>query len=170
MYGSAGLSQVSLVENVGYIGQFFIDSYHRRIPALVAGGFDCVDVRDVAAAALAAEERGRCGESYILSGGWHSNRQLARFCEQATGVPAPRLVLPVLPARLWAPFQAAWDRGRGRRPLYTLATLRAVSRCNRQISCAKARAELGFRARPVVESVKDAYRWFKEHGMLGRKG
>lgn len=153
-----------------HMGQFLIEYHRRRIPAMVAGGFDWVDVRDVVAAALAAAERGRCGENYILSGGWQSNRQLARICEQVTGVPSPRLVLPMLPARLWAPFQVAWDRCRGRRPLYTPATLRSVSECNRQISSAKARAELGFRARPVVESVRDAYHWFEEQGMLGEEG
>ena len=150
-----------------HMGQFFIDYYRRRIPALLPGGFDWVDVRDVVAAALEAEERGRSGESYILSGGWCSNRQIARLCEMATGVAAPRLVLPVLAARLWAPFQLAWDHCKRRRPLYTPAALRAVSGCNRQISSAKARTELGFRARPLVESVNDTYRWFEEQGMLG---
>jgi dihydroflavonol-4-reductase len=50
------------------MGRFFLLLFRRRLPALVEGGFDWVDVRDVVAAALAAAERGRAGESYLLSG------------------------------------------------------------------------------------------------------
>ena len=150
-----------------HMGQFFLNLHRRRIPALIAGGFDWVDVRDIAAAALAAEERGRSGENYILAGGWHSARELGQLSQQVTGVPAPGLVLPMFLARLWAPFQVALDRRRGRRPLFTPAALHALGGGNRRISSAKARAELGFSPRPVAESVRDAYRWFEEQGLLG---
>ena len=149
-----------------HAGQFLLDLHRRRIPALVAGGFDWVDVRDVAAAALAAEERGRCGDNYLLAGGWYAARQLAHFAEQATGVRAPHLELPIFLARAWAPVQVSLDRRRGRRPLFTPAALNALAGGNRRISCAKARAELGFRPRHAAESVRDAYRWFAEQGRL----
>ena len=151
-----------------HMGQFFLDLYHRRIPALVAGGFDWVDVRDVAAAALAAESRGRCGENYILSGSWHSTRELGRLAQRTTGVRSPRLILPISVARAWAPFQVGWDRLNGRRPLYTAAALNALSGGNRRVSSAKARADLGFRSRPVEDSVRDAYRWFEDQGYIGQ--
>lgn len=150
-----------------HMGQFFFNLHRRRIPALVAGGFDWVDVRDAVAAALAAENRGRSGENYILAGGWHSTYELGQLSQQVTGVPAPGLVLPMSLARLWAPFQVALDRRRGRRPLFTPAALHALGGGNRRISSAKARAELGFSPRPVAESVRDAYRWFEEQGLLG---
>ena len=152
-----------------HMGQFFLDLYHRRLASLVAGGFDWVDVRDVVAAALAAESRGRCGENYILSGCWHSAYELGQLAQHVTGVRAPRLVLPMSVARAWAPFQVAWDRLNGRRPLYTAGALDVLSGSNRQISSAKARKELGFRSRPVADSVRDAYRWFEEQGHLDRK-
>ena len=150
-----------------HMGQFFLDLYRRRIPAQVAGGLDCVDVRDVVDAAVAAETQARCGENYLLSGGWHSVRNLALLSQQVTGVAAPRFVFPMFMARFWAPFQVILDRSRGRRPLYTSAALRAVSGSNRRISSAKAQAELGFRSRPLADSVRDTYRWFDERGMLG---
>ena len=150
-----------------HMGQFFLDLYRRRIPALIAGGYDWVDVRDVAAAMIAAETQGRCGENYLVSGHWHTVRDLAELSQQSTGVAAPRLQFPLSVARLWAPCQVVLDRWRGRRPLYTPAAVHIMAHGNRQISSARAQAELGFHPRPLAESVEDTYRWFDEHGMLG---
>ncbi len=151
-----------------HMGQFFLDLYYRRLPALVAGGYDWVDVRDVVVAALAAETRGRSGRKYILAGRWRSMREISELAQQTTGVPAPRVTLPIAVARALAPFQGAWDRLNGRRPLYTTDSLNAVGDGNRRISCAKAQAELGFRSRPLSDTVRDVYGWFEEHGYLGR--
>ena len=152
------------------MGQLFLDLHRRRLPALIAGGFDWVDVRDVSAAAMAAETQARCGENYLVSGHWHTVRELAEFSRQATGVAAPRLQFPMFAARIWAPCQVVLDRCRGRRPLYTPVSVRVMAHGNRRISSAKARAELGFHPRPLAESVRDTYRWFDEHGMLGEGG
>ena len=151
------------------MGQVFLDLYRRRFPALIAGGYDWVDVRDVVAAIMAAETQARCGENYLVSGHWHTMRELAHFSRQATGVAIPRLVFPLFVARLWAPCQVVLDRCLGRRPLYTPTGARVMAHSNRQISSAKARAELGFHPRALAESVKDTYRWFDERGMLSKE-
>ena len=77
------------------MGQVLIDLSSKKLPALISGGFNWVDVRDVCVGALAAEEFGRIGESYILSGQWHSTRQLATFGEEITGTPPPNFDLPM---------------------------------------------------------------------------
>ena len=151
-----------------HMGQFFLDLYHRKLPALVAGGYDWVDVRDVAAAALSAETRGRSGARYILAGGWHTMREVSRLARQVTGVAAPRMTLPRPVARAWAPFQIAWDRLNGRRPLYTADAITTLGSANTRISSARAQAELGFRSRPLADSIRDIYGWFDEHGYLDR--
>ena len=148
------------------MGQVFLDLYRRRIPALIAGGYDWVDVRDVVSAVKAAETQARCGENYLVSGHWNTMRKFAQLSQQATGVAVPRLQFPVFVARLWAPCQVFLDRSRGRRPLYTPTAVRVMADGNRQISSAKAQAELGFHPRPLSESINDTYRWFDEHGML----
>lgn len=148
------------------LGQVFVDIYRRKLPALTTGGFDWVDVRDVVEAIMAAETRGRCGENYILSGRWHSMVELARMCHDATGAPVPRLVCPIPVAQAWAPIQVAWDRSQGRRPRFTRSALSMLGMSNRRISSAKARCELGYDPRPTAHSVRDAYRWFEEHGKL----
>lgn len=149
-----------------HLGQFFLDIHRRRLPILVTGGFDSVDVRDVVQATPVAETRGRCGENYILSGGWRTTVELARLCQAVTGVSPPRLVCPIAVARAWAPFQVAWDRMRGRRPRYTADALNILEKSNRRVSSAKARHELGFDPRPAEDSVRDAYLWFQDSGML----
>ena len=149
-----------------YLGQFFLDIFRRDLPILVTGGFDWVDVRDVVEAALAAETRGRCGENYILSGRWHSMSELARLCQAMTGTSPPRFVCPIAVARVWAPVQAACDRLVGRRPRFTREALSMLEKGNRRTSSAKARRELGFEPRPTEDSVRDAYRWFREHEKL----
>ncbi len=146
-------------------GQFLLDLYRGRIPALVRGGFNWVDVRDVVAGALAAESAGRRGESYLLAGHWHSMRELGEMASRATGCRIPRLVLPIAVGKIWAPIQVAWDRSRGRRLLFTRESLDSVAGSHR-ISARKAKRELGFKARPIHESIADAYAWFDGRGML----
>ena len=147
------------------MGQCFLDLYQRKLPGLVDGGFDWVDVRDVVSAALVAEKTGRCGENYLLSGYWHSMLELAQMAQEVTGVKRPGLVTPMWLARAWAPFQMTFDRLRGCRPLYTTEALEAL-RGNRQVSNAKAKNELQFDPRPTKESVADIYAWFEKEGKL----
>ena len=59
-----------------FMGQFIIKLYKGTIPALVPGGYDWVDVRDVVDAAVNAIEKATPGERYILSGGWKSFREI----------------------------------------------------------------------------------------------
>ena len=124
------------------MGRVLLDLAHRRLPALVRGGFDWVDARDVATGALAAAEKGRSGERYLLSGEWLSIRDLAEIVEIVTGVSPPRFVAPMWAARIGAPFVAAWSKMLKTEPLFTSESLRAL-RGARRISHAKASAELG---------------------------
>jgi dihydroflavonol-4-reductase len=147
------------------MGRVFLDLYQGRLPALIEGGFDWVDVRDVVAGALAAEERGRTGENYLLSGHWHSIVELAAMARQVTGVRAPSFACPMWLARMGAPFVAAYARFMGQEPLFTPESLHAL-RANRCISREKAGRELGYAARPARETVADVYAWFLAEGVL----
>lgn len=150
---------------ISAMGQVFLDLYHRRLPALVEGGFDWVDVRDVVKSALSAETQGRTGERYLLPGRWVSVRDVARTVREVTGRETPRLVSPWWLARLGAPFIEAYARIFEKRPLFTSVSLRAL-RANRQISGKKASTELGHSPRPFRDSVEAIYDWFGEAGYL----
>jgi len=150
------------------MGQVLLDLHHRRLPALVEGGFDWVDVRDVVAGALAAERRGAPGGRYLLSGHWLAVKDLARLVERATGAAPPRFVCPMGLARAAAPFALAFARLTGRRPLFTPEALHAL-RHHRDVRSARAAAELGWAPRPLEETVRDTLAWFGQRGLLARR-
>jgi len=147
------------------MGQVLIDLSSKKLPALISGGFDWVDVRDVCAGALAAEEFGRIGESYILSGQWHSTRQLAIFGEEITGTPPPTLDLPMWLAQGIAPVGSLLGKITSNEYRLNSDTVSALNAA-RTISSAKAETELRFKSRPIRDSVHDAYKWFEKFGLL----
>ncbi|MBP7587684.1 MAG: NAD-dependent epimerase/dehydratase family protein, partial [Thermoanaerobaculia bacterium] len=148
-----------------HTGRLIVALTRRRMPALVAGGFDWVDVRDVASAALAAGERGRPGERYLVSGHWLSIAELAREVARCTGVASPRFVAPLWAARLGVPFVTAFARVFGREALYTAESLRAL-RLSRQVDSSKARLELGHVPRHFADTIRDSVGWLRDNGFL----
>jgi len=148
-----------------HFGEALLRLANGRLPALVSGGFDWVDVRDVVRGAMRAEEKAPVGAKYILSGHWLSLRQLAKMTEQITGVKAPSSVCPMWLARIGAPFITAFDLLARRRPLYTSVSLQAL-RGHRRISHQKASRELGYHPRPFRETLIDTLKWFEAAGKL----
>jgi dihydroflavonol-4-reductase len=147
------------------MGEALLAMYHRTIPSLVDGGFDWVDGRDVAVGAMAAAERGRVGERYLLGGHWASLAQLSAMIADATGAKTLRAVCPMPVARTAAPLVSLYSRLRGRPPLFTSQSLR-ILRGHRVVRSDKASRELGFTARPLAETIADTFAWFGEAGML----
>lgn len=149
------------------MGSALLMMYHRSMPALVDAGFDWVDVRDVVAGLLAAAERGRSGQDYLLGGHWRPVSDLSALVGEATGVRTPRRVVPLWLARIGAPFAVAWAQLRGREPLYCSESIRVLRHSPRHVDSTKARTELGYEPRPLEETIRDTFAWFEEAGMLG---
>ncbi len=147
------------------MGRVLLDLYHRKLPALVDGGFDWVDVRDVVAGALTAADRAPTGARYLLSGARKTVAELAGLVHEITGVRPPRLGSPMWLERVGAPFATAVARVAGKQPLYTRHSLHAL-RNHQLVSHDKATRELGYAPRPLVETLTAAYDWFRAHGAL----
>ncbi|HXU72071.1 MAG TPA: SDR family oxidoreductase [Polyangia bacterium] len=147
------------------MGRVLLDLYHRRLPALVDGGFDWVDVRDVIAGALAAADRAPTGARYLLSGARRTVAELASIVKDVTGVRPPRITSPMWLARIGAPFATAYARVAGKEPLYTKHSLHAL-RNHQLVSHDKAARELGYTSRPLIETITAAYDWFRDAGAL----
>jgi dihydroflavonol-4-reductase len=147
------------------MGQFFLRLARGSLPALVEGGFDFVDVRDVAEGLLAAAERGGTGESYLLGGLFCRVPELASMSAAVTGRLHTRPTLPIWVARLGVPVLRLAAAATHTEPLYTAESL-AILRLGRSVDHSKAGRELGYTARPTLESVADIYRWFAEQGMI----
>lgn len=148
------------------LGQGLVALYTRKLPTLVDGGFDWVDVRDIAKAAIAAMERGALGDRYVISGMWKTVKDLAYLVQDATGVPPPKFTSPHWLAKMGVPFAKAMSRLTHTPMLYTHETLEVLVRCNRNISSLKARRELGFYPRPLSETIKDTFEWYKQNGTI----
>lgn len=145
------------------MGQALLDVRDRRLPALVEGGFDFVDVRDVVEGMLAAETKGRTGESYLLGGRWISTADLMRLGASLCGSRAPRWTAPMWLARVGAPFMTAWAKLTRSEPLFTAEALSALASPGR-LSIDKAKRELGYDPRPLEATLRDTYAFFAEHG------
>lgn len=147
-------------------GEFMLQLIQRRLPAIVDGGYYCVDVRDVAQAAWAAEREGRCGERYILPGHYATLRQLADWaCESAGVKPPPQL--PAWVATVSAPAVQLACRVLNRRPLMTMDSVKIIRR-HQLIETDKAEREIGFRSRPLQETIADTIGWLQNGFLDGR--
>ncbi len=150
-----------------HFGKALLSLVAGRLPALVAGGFDWVDARDVVQAAIRAERAAPSGASYILSGHWRSVRQVANLAAELTGRGAPRWTVSMGLAHLAAPLMARLAHLNDSEPIYTPVSLAAL-RSNRLISHGRASRELGYQPRPFEQTLADALDWFIKNGYLNR--
>ena len=146
-----------------------IESYlNGSLTACVEGGYDFVDVRDVAEGVIEAAEHGRRGECYILSGGYVRVRDLLDRLHEITGRRRVSTVLPMWFARLTAPLAELFYRIRGEAPLYTRYSLFTLT-SNAKFSCAKARRDLGYHARDLNATLRDTVLSLMRQGRVKRK-
>ena len=128
-----------------------------KLPACVKGGYDFVDVRDVAAGCLAAAEKGRSGQCYILSNRHYEVQEVLAMAK--TLCHGRRLpVLPMWMAQAAEPLLGWVAKVKKQRPLYTKYSLYTL-RSNDRFDHGKATAELGYRPRDLRQTVRDTLRW-----------
>lgn len=148
------------------MGRAFLAMFKGHVPVTVTGGFDWVDVRDVAGAFVAAAQRGRTGENYLIGGHRASFTELARLAAEASGRRPARLVAPLGAVRFAAEVavRLAGPRRAGRL-LLTPESLHALA-TDPVVDYSKAVAELGYRPRPLAETVADLHASFIADGRL----
>jgi dihydroflavonol-4-reductase len=142
-----------------------IGNYLRgRLPAIVDGQTNAVDVRDVAKGHLLAAERGTPGERYVLGGHDLSWVELFERVARLSGVRNPLVVLPPETAAV-----ARVAEGIGLPGLIPAEGLVLMAQ-NWRYSSRKARRELGYRARPLDRTLSDTIEWYRELIDSGRLG
>lgn len=147
-------------------GRMIIQVAARAAPGAPMGCNSFVDVRDVARGMIAAWQRGRRGERYILAGHnlpyaemWRRIALLAGSQPLSMTVPRP-LALPVG----WA--GDFWQLVTGREANINSVTVRYGYLDGYRFTSAKAEAELGYVISPIEPAVRDAIAWFREHRMM----
>jgi dihydroflavonol-4-reductase len=146
-------------------GRIIIEAATGRVPGYVETGLNFVHVDDVAAGHLAALDKGRIGERYILGGeNVPLGAMLAEVTSQA-GRKAPRWKFPrrmIMPVAYFSETAAKFT---GREPFITMDGLR-LAKYHMFFRSGKAERELGYRARPYREGIADAIEWFGKAGYL----
>lgn len=149
-----------------YFGRVLLGLARRRMPVLVRGGFDWVDVRDIVEATLRVALAEQPSVKYLLSGHWHSIMEVSRMAGRITGLPAASFAAPMPIARVCGSAVEQMCKLTGRPPLFTACAIDALSQHPR-VSHERAAAELGYAPRPFAETLADAYSWFKANGYVG---
>jgi len=148
-------------------GRIIVEAARGRIPGFVDTGLNLVHVDDVSAGHLLALERGAVGERYILGGDNVEFADMLADIARLVGRRPPRLRIPRAIAMPIAYAAEMTARFSGRAPFATVDGVRMAAH-RMFFTAAKAERELGFRARPYLQGLEDAVRWFREAGYLDR--
>lgn len=148
-----------------HLTQLLVDTAKGRLKAGVHGGYDFVDVRDVADGIISACDKGKPGETYILSGRYISVADLFKMISHATGRKEITTFLPMWLAKFTAPLSELYYNLRKQPPLYTKYSLYTLE-SNSNFSHAKADRELGYAVRPAQETIDDTIKWLREAGKI----
>lgn len=147
-------------------GRIILEFLGRRTPGYVGVDLNIVDVRDVAAGHLAAFERGRAGERYLLG---NLNTNLADIYRRLAGVTGLRRrpVRAPYPLVLLAAHVDQFVEGRllRRTPFLPVGGVRAT-RHRMHVDCRKAIRELAFPQSPPDRALADAAAWFVTNGYV----
>ncbi len=144
------------------LGQLILDCVEEKTQFYVDGAYDFVDVRDVADGMILAAEKGRTGETYILSGQKLAVRNIIDILWEMTGKQFSRIHIPFSLARAASTFTPIYYRLSGAKPRFTAYSL-ATLRSNSDISHEKASRELGYRPRNLSETLADTVEWFRRN-------
>lgn len=129
------------------------------------GGMNIVDVDDVVARMIAAMQRGRIGERYILGGENLFFRDLFDLITELAGQPKPIGTIPF--PLLWtvAALSEVISRVTGRRSGISRDMAR-IAHLPHFVSSEKAIRELGYRYRSAREVIKRSLEWLVHEGYL----
>ena len=139
-----------------------------KLPFAVRGGYDFVDVRDVANGILACSESGEPGKGYILSGHYVTIRKMLQLVGKAAKLKYHPICLPLGLAKLAAPYYERRSL-KERKPLFFTPYSVAVLASNGQFSHAAASECFAYQPRPMEKTLWDMTVWLmaqKEKGEL----
>lgn len=141
------------------MGAALMSFYRQKILFIPRGGYDLVDVRDVATSICEAMVKGKNQEVYLLSGKYHSFKSIAEAIGKVSQKKKPMFVLPAGLMQVALPF--AWVYGQLTRKAVSLTyeALVAIREGHPNMDSTKARRVLNHHPRPLIETLKDHYLW-----------
>ena len=152
-------------------GRIVLDFLKRKFPAYVDTGLNLVDATECARGHVAALEKAKPGERYILGGENLTLKQILDKLGHITGLPSPRVKVPYVMALATGVVDEVFTgRILGREPRATIDAVR-MGKKKMFVSSAKAERDLGWKIIPVDGALRRAVEWFQTNGYVsnGRK-
>jgi len=145
-------------------GRIVVDFLKRKFPAYVDTGLNLVDATECARGHVAALEKGRSGERYILGGENLTLKQILDKLGAITGLPSPTIRVPyVMALATGVVDEIVTGRILGKEPRATIDAVR-MGRKKMFVSSGKAERELGWKILPVDDALSRAVKWFQANG------
>ncbi len=137
----------------------------QKLPGVPPGGGAFADVREVAAAHIAAFHQGESGANYLLGGEDTSFLELIQIAGELLGKPVPARASPAWQLRLAGRVGDLLSRFTGKAPDITPEGAAMITR---HIHCDSSRAKqaLGYRFTPVRTLLIDTCEWLQQRGLL----
>ncbi len=136
-----------------------------EMPAGIDGSFNLVDVRDLARGTIAAIDKGRKGQCYILGNKEVSFKEFCRLISEESGCKPVRMFLPIWAANLMGKMMEVKAKKTGKKPLLTTFSVYNLAR-NNDFDSSKAEDELGYQTRSYKETIHDEVQWLKASGKI----
>ncbi|HEX8816442.1 MAG TPA: hopanoid-associated sugar epimerase [Terriglobales bacterium] len=145
-------------------GRIVVDFLKKKFPAYVDTGLNLVDATECARGHVAALEKGRSGERYILGGENLTLKQILDKLAAITGLPSPTVKVPyVMALATGVVDEVVTGRILHREPRATIDAVR-MGKKKMFVSSAKAERELGWKILPVDNAMRRAVDWFRANG------
>ena len=140
-----------------------------EMPMGMQGSFNLCDVRDLAAGTIAAVDKGRIGECYILSNKTVTLKEMCDMLHAECNAKKIKFYLPLdLADKIAAGLEKQTEKT-GKMPLMTTFSVYNLAR-NNEFDCTKARTELGYTTRSYEETIHDEVQWMIAEGLIDGTG
>ncbi|KAJ9166212.1 hypothetical protein P3X46_020994 [Hevea brasiliensis] len=162
IYGPGKLSTGNIV------GQLLIERFQGRLPGYIGNGNDKYSfshVDDVVEGHIAAMNKGRPGERYLLTGENASFMHVFNIAAIITETKKPRFNIPLWVIEAYSWLSVVFCRLTGKLPLISPPTVN-VLRHQWAYSCEKARVDLDYNPRSLQEGLKEVLPWLKGLGVI----
>ena len=141
----------------------------REMPMGMQGSFNLCDVRDLAAGTIAAVDKGRIGECYILANKTVTLKEMCDMLHAECNAKKIKFYLPLdLADKIAAGLEKQAEKT-GKMPLMTTFSVYNLAR-NNEFDCTKARTELGYTTRSYEETIHDEVQWMIAEGLIDGTG
>lgn len=149
----------------GHLTSMVIDFCNHDLTALVTGGYDFVDVRDVTDAILSCISKGKKGNCYIITNRFYTVKEIMDMAAVIINRKKIKTILPLWFAKLTAPLSELYYKIRKMPPLYTSYSLYTLQ-SNSKFSHELATKELDYLPRNMEETMKDTIAYLKENNLI----